>query len=149
MRIPDYITAQNEAYLAWEQNPERCASMSASDDHRVDACLFFLNPNYLKDAEVAAMAHLSDHVPDVPMIAKVRHHFYADEVVRKVFHCGAEWRCWHSLLHAAAVTAFFGPHADMVTAAGCGMMQALRLCWPEAVNYPECMQPPASCNHLA
>lgn len=73
VRIPDYITAQNEAYLAWEQNPERSASMSASDDHRVDACLFFLNPNYLKDAEVAAMAHLSDLVPVVPMIAKVTH----------------------------------------------------------------------------
>jgi len=71
VRIPDHITAQNAAYLAWEQNPQRSVPMSASDDPRVDACLFFLNPNHLKDAEVAAMAHLSELVSVVPMIAKV------------------------------------------------------------------------------
>ncbi|DBA76352.1 TPA: hypothetical protein ACH3X1_010063 [Trebouxia sp. C0004] len=69
VRIPDHITKQNNAYLAWEQDPARCISMSASD-HRVDACLFFLNPNHLKDAEVAAMVALADMVPVVPMIAK-------------------------------------------------------------------------------
>ena len=71
VRIPDYITKQNNAYLAWEQDPSRCAPMSATVDHRVDACLFFLNPNHLKDAEVAAMAALAEMVPVVPMIAKV------------------------------------------------------------------------------
>ncbi|KAL0048569.1 hypothetical protein WJX82_006030 [Trebouxia sp. C0006] len=70
VRIPDYITKQNNAYLAWEQDPSRCAPMSATVDHRVDACLFFLNPNHLKDAEVAAMAALAEMVPVVPMIAK-------------------------------------------------------------------------------
>lgn len=71
LRIPDYIRAQNERYLAWEQSPERAVPMSAGDDHRVDACLFFLNPNHLKDAEVADMVQLSELVPVVPMIAKV------------------------------------------------------------------------------
>lgn len=71
VRIPDHITAQNARYLAWEQNPERSAPMSATDDHRVDACLFFLNPNRLKDAEVKAMVQISELVPIVPMIAKV------------------------------------------------------------------------------
>ena len=71
VRIPDHIKAQNNAYLAWEQDPTRSAPMSASVDHRVDACLFFLNPNHLKDAEVAAMAALAEMVPVVPMIAKV------------------------------------------------------------------------------
>ncbi|KAL0043126.1 hypothetical protein WJX79_009877 [Trebouxia sp. C0005] len=70
VRIPDHIKAQNNAYLAWEQDPTRSAPMSASVDHRVDACLFFLNPNHLKDAEVAAMAALAEMVPVVPMIAK-------------------------------------------------------------------------------
>ncbi|KAL3141918.1 hypothetical protein ABBQ32_004572 [Trebouxia sp. C0010 RCD-2024] len=70
LRIPDYIRAQHERYLAWEQSPERAVPMSAGDDHRVDACLFFLNPNHLKDAEVADMVHLSELVPVVPMIAK-------------------------------------------------------------------------------
>ena len=71
VRIPDHITAQNARYLAWEQNPRRSTPMAVSDDHRVDACLFFLNPNHLKDSEVAAMVHLSEVVPVVPMIAKV------------------------------------------------------------------------------
>lgn len=72
VRIADFITAQNERYLAWEQSPHRSVPMSAGDDHRVDACLFFLNPNHLKDAEVADMVQLSELVPVVPMIAKVR-----------------------------------------------------------------------------
>ena len=72
VRVPDYITAQNERYLAWEQSPLRSVPMSAGDDHRVDACLFFLNPNHLKNAEVAHMVQLSELVPVVPMIAKVR-----------------------------------------------------------------------------
>ena len=81
VRIPEYITAQNEHYLAWEQSPLRSAPMSAGDDHRVDACLFFLNPNHLKDAEVANMVQLSELVPVVPMIAKVR----ADKLINSVF----------------------------------------------------------------
>ena len=72
VRIADFIIAQNERYLAWEQSPHRSVPMSAGDDHRVDACLFFLNPNHLKDAEVADMVQLSELVPVVPMIAKVR-----------------------------------------------------------------------------
>ena len=72
VRIPDYIAAQNDRYLAWEQSPLRSVPMTAGDDHRVDACLFFLNPNHLKDAEVADMVQLSELVPVVPMIAKVR-----------------------------------------------------------------------------
>ncbi len=71
VRLLDHITKQNNAYLAWEQDPTRCAPMSASVDHRVDACLFFLNPNHLKDAEVVAMVALADMVPVVPLIAKV------------------------------------------------------------------------------
>ena len=71
VRIPDHITKQNADYLAFERDPQRRVPMSASDDHRVDACLFFLNPNHMKDAEVEAMAHLSELVPVVPMIAKV------------------------------------------------------------------------------
>lgn len=71
VRIPDHITAQNDRYLAWEQSPHRSVPMSAGGDHRVDACLFFLNPNHLKDAEVADMVQLSELVPVVPMIAKV------------------------------------------------------------------------------
>lgn len=71
VRICDHITAQNAAHLTTEQDPLRSVSIADGDDHRVDACLFFLNPNYLKDAEVTAMADLSKLVPVVPMIAKV------------------------------------------------------------------------------
>lgn len=69
--IPDHVTAQNAAYLTLEQDPGRRIPMSAVKDPRVDACLFFINPNHLKDAEVAAMAHLAELVPIVPVIAKV------------------------------------------------------------------------------
>ena len=94
VRIPDYITAQHERYLAWEQSPLRSVPMTAGDDHRVDACLFFLNPNHLKDAEVADMVQLSELVPVVPMIAKVR----ADSLV-VIFASHVLVRCVHHAYH--------------------------------------------------
>ena len=70
-QILDHITAKNAAYLACEQDPQRRVPMSAVEDMRVDACLFFINPNNLKAEEVSAMAKLAELVPIVPMIAKV------------------------------------------------------------------------------
>ena len=70
-QILDHITAKNAAYLACEQDFQRRVPMSAVEDMRVDACLFFINPNSLKAEEVAAMARLAELVPIVPMIAKV------------------------------------------------------------------------------
>lgn len=69
--ILDHITAKNNAYLALEQDPQRHVPMSAVEDMRVDACLFFINPNSLKPEELSAMADLAKLVPVVPMIAKV------------------------------------------------------------------------------
>lgn len=68
--ILDHITAKNNAYLALEQDPQRHVPMSAVEDMRVDACLFFINPNSLKPEELTAMADLAKLVPVVPMIAK-------------------------------------------------------------------------------
>ena len=69
--ILDHITAKNAAYLAHEQDPQRRVPMSAVEDMRVDACLFFINPNNLKAEEVAVMTQLAALVPIVPMVAKV------------------------------------------------------------------------------
>ena len=71
VRVPAHISKQNKKYLEREQDPQRTQPMHAGPDHRVDACLFFINPNHLKDAEVTAMIQISELVPVVPMIAKV------------------------------------------------------------------------------
>lgn len=46
--------------------------MHKAPDPRVDVALYFVNPHRIKDMDVSFMAHLSEAVPVIPILAKVR-----------------------------------------------------------------------------
>lgn len=72
--------------------------MSGVEDMRVDACLFFINPNSLKAEELAVMAQLAEVVPIVPMIAKVTMSQVVDQ------HALAICRSWQFTGHLQITT---------------------------------------------
>lgn len=69
--ILKHILKQNQEYMAREEDPRRVVPMSTLPDPRVDVCLYFLSPHFLKPQDVALMTRLSELVPVVPIIAKV------------------------------------------------------------------------------
>lgn len=70
--ICKYAAKQDQDYLQ-DQDLRRQYVMADSFDKRVDVCLFFLNPHFVKFEELALMKGMSKlGVPVIPVIAKVR-----------------------------------------------------------------------------
>lgn len=69
--IVHYVMRQTQEYMAKEQDPKRVVPLSSLPDPRVDVCLYFLSPHFLKPQDISLMTKLSELAPVVPIIAKV------------------------------------------------------------------------------
>ena len=70
--VLEHVAQQSREYMAMEEDPKRVVPLSTLPDPRVDVCIFFLSPHFLKPQDVSLMTRLSASVPVVPVIAKVR-----------------------------------------------------------------------------
>ena len=73
--VLEHVAQQSREYMAMEEDPKRVVPLSTLPDPRVDVCIFFLSPHFLKPQDVSLMTRLSASVPVVPIIAKVRPHW--------------------------------------------------------------------------
>ena len=69
--ILEHVLSQSRKFMTAEEDPKRVVPMSALPDPRVDACIFFLPPHFLKPQDIQLITQLSELVPVVPVIAKV------------------------------------------------------------------------------
>lgn len=67
-----HVRAQQEAYRAMEADPGRTQPMATLPDPRVDVALLFLAPHVMRPQDVEMMVTLSELLPVLPIIAKVR-----------------------------------------------------------------------------
>jgi septin family protein len=68
--INAHIHECNLKCLENEQDARRLGPMHKAPDPRVDVALYFVNPHRIKEMDVKFMAHLSEAVPVIPILAK-------------------------------------------------------------------------------